>query len=263
MSSEIYIPPSAANTKDIDIAQRRILLCGEVGDGKTFTSMTTSPNPILVDFDNGVTDPRLVSLGIPHIRIYDSKYCKEVLKKDVRCNALKEFLKTDGPKFARNQTLIIDSLSSLQDDVLEYNWSVAKKIKVEGSQEMQEDTRDWWYKNKEWWVEIFTYMMRLNCHVILTAHLAEKIQKIKNSESELMVGFGPMVSGSVRHEIGRFFTDVIKQHTISKKVGDKIITEYLWQVKPDPMFKTKCRAQTDSINIPASFNGLLALGQTK
>lgn len=250
-----YIPQQARSTKDIDIAQRRILLVAEPGEGKTYTSLTTSPSPIIIDLDNGITDQRLVKLNVPHIPLYDELYCKEVLKKNIRCNALLEFLKVDGIKLAKDQTLIIDSLTALQDSVHEHCWSIVKK-----SKDTQEpDVRDYWYKIKDYWVECFTLLMRLRCHVIVTAHLAEK----RDKENGLLLGYGPMIDGSIRQQIGRFFTDVIRQHAREKKVGtDKVVTEYVWQVKTDNWFKAKSRADVDGIFIPASFNYLLNLGVT-
>lgn len=46
--SEIYISKESLSTKDIEIGQRRVLLIGEPGKGKTFTNVTTSPNPIII-----------------------------------------------------------------------------------------------------------------------------------------------------------------------------------------------------------------------
>ena len=47
----LYIPDITRSSGALDIAQRRILLCSEPGEGKTYTSITTSPNPIVIDID--------------------------------------------------------------------------------------------------------------------------------------------------------------------------------------------------------------------
>lgn len=258
--SGLYIPSFANNSKDLDVAQRRVLLCGFPGDGKTFTSAMTSPNPTIVDIDKGITDPRIVDRAIPTIDIWDSKFTDKHFKTSIKSNAVKAFLKEHGMKYAKEQTLIIDSISSWQDSLLTFNWSDAMCPKFKGTQE--KDPFSFYDIIKDYWTEVFTIMMGLNCHVIITAHLNEKYKMVDNKQ--ILEGLVTNIEGSTKHTIGRFFTDVIRQKAVGKKGmganAENITTEYLWQVKPDDMFKAKSRAPIETLHIPADFNKLLTLG---
>jgi len=243
------IPQICKSSGDLSIAQRRLLLCSEPGEGKTYTSITTSPNPIVCDIDKGITDPRLVALNIPTFPIWDDEWRKNTLKKEVKCNAVMEIIKSHASNLTHEQTLIIDSLSSLQDDVAEYLWKIAPQNK-----EGQRDPFGYWETVKDWWIAFFTSLSALQCHVILTAHLGELKHK---DNPALTIGYRPLIDGSIKNVIGRFFTDVIRQHAVEKKSGDNITTEYKWQVKSDSMFKSTSRIECNGLFIPADFNKMI------
>lgn len=248
----IHTPTICSTSGVLEIAQRRILLCSTPGEGKTFTSITTSPNPIVMDIDKGITDPRLVALNIPTFPIWDDEWRKNVLKKDVKSNAVMECIKVHGPKLSPEQTLIIDSMSALQDDMQAYQWNIMPNVK--GGTE--KDGFGYWEVVKDWWIAFFTSLSSVKCHVILTAHLADR----KHAENPaLTIGYMPLIDGSTKNFIGRFFTDVIRQHAVEKKVGDNIDTEYKWQVKSDSMFKAKSRVNCSSLYVPADFNKMLLM----
>jgi hypothetical protein len=251
--SNVFIPSYARNSRDLNVAQRRVLLCGDFGIGKTFTSIITSPNPIVMDIDKGITDPRLVKLGVPTIDIWDDNFCNAALKSTIKCNAVKAFIKGDGMKLAKDQTLIIDSLTSWETEVQNYYWhdTICKK------ESSGEKNVFWFYDQlKDYWLENFTLLTKLQCHVIICAHLADRRHK---ENPNITVGYRPLIEGSTKDTIGRFFTDVIRQHAIEKKVGEKITTEYKWQIKSDNMFIAKSRIQSDSMFIPADFNSMIKL----
>jgi hypothetical protein len=252
MSNNIYIPDITRSSGILNIAQRRVLLCGTFGSGKTYTSITTSPNPQIVDVDKGITDPRLVARNDPTYPVWDDKWRSEVIKKDVRANAVMEITKTFAKKLTHEQTLIYDSTTSIQDSVHDFLWKIAPIAK--GSTE--KDGFGYWETVKDWWNEFFTALSALECHVILTAHLSDRRSK---ENPAIITGWGPLIDGSTKNFIGRFFTDVIMQHAIDKKEGEKVNTTYKWQVKSDHMFTAKSRANIDGLYIPADFNYLLNL----
>lgn len=250
----LYIPTICSSSSTLDIAQRRLLLCGEPGVGKTFTSITTSPNPIVMDIDKGITDPRLVALAVPTFDVHSAEWCQKHVKRNNRCVSAMELLKGECLKLTGEQTLIIDSLSALQDDLERYNWDITPISKKTG----EKDGFDFWELNKDWWNEFFTRLSLLKCHVIVTAHLTER----KHKENPLLtVGFQPLISGGTKEFISRFFTDVIMQHATSSNpdTQGKVKTIYKWQVKSDSMFKAKSRANVDSLFIEADFSNLIKI----
>jgi hypothetical protein len=253
-TGRLFIPSVCKKSSDLDIAQRRLLLISEPGDGKTFTSLMTSPNPQLIDIDKGITDPRLIKLEFPTYNIWDDKWCNEVLKKSVKCNAVMEVVMQYGPKLAPNQTLILDSISSLEDDLRDYMWEMTPVSRKTG----QKEGFDFWEKMLEYWIKLFTQMSKLKCHIIVTAHLGER----RDKENGVLLGYGALIDGKMKQQIGRFFTDVLKQVSVTKVIDaqGRKKTEYKWQAMPDEYFKTKCRSIVTNQFIPADFNNLLKLG---
>jgi len=243
------IPQVCKTSADNVTAQRRLLICSEPGEGKTYTSIMTSPNPIVIDIDKGITDPRLVAMKVPTFPVWDDEWRNNILKKAVKCNAVIEIIKSHVTQLTIEQTLIIDSLSSLQDDVAEYLWKIAPQNK-----EGQRDPFGFWETVKDWWIAFFGSLSSLQCHVILTAHLADLKHK---DNPALTIGYRPLIDGSIKAQIGRFFTDVIRQHATEKKSGDVITTEYKWQVKSDSMFKAKSRIECNGLYIPADFKKMI------
>jgi hypothetical protein len=248
----LYIPEITRSSGALNIAQRRVLLCGEPGSGKTFSSITTSPNPQVLDIDKGITDPRLVKMNIPTYPIWDDEWREKVIKKTVKSNAVLEVVKVYARKLTIEQTLIIDSMTAIETAMHDVEWNNCPT----GSSG-NKDGMAFWDNVKEWWTKFFTELSSLNCHIILIAHLADKRDA---NNPALITGLRPLMDGSMKDKFGRHFTDIIRQCAVEKKEGDKIITEYKWQVKSSSMFTAKCRANIDGLYIPADFNKLVTMG---
>lgn len=248
----LFIPDFAANTGDINNNQRRVLICGDSGQGKTFQSLMTAPNPQLLDFDNSIADPRLVALKAPQLRFFDPEWCEKKLKKTVISNALLEYLKTSGMKYAKDQTPIVDSLSTLNDAVQDYYWKLVI-LKTQGSNEP--DGRAFWGMVKDYYIDLFTAIKSLPCNFIMTAHLGE----IRSKENGMFMNYAPLLDGSFRQRIGQFFTDVVRIRVTSKDLGaDKFETKYEWQIRPDTQFPmAKSRSTIDKKYISADFKVLM------
>lgn len=245
----MYIPPSADTTSDPN-AKRFILLLGVPGSGKTWAAIKTAPNPIAALFEQAITDPRLIELNTPKLKFYKSEWCESAYKKKNPIDAFSEFLKTDAKKFTLDQTLVVDSLSSYCDFLGTYLW--AKTPTPQGATEP--DVRAYYGLMKDWFVDLFTLMSTLECNIILVAHIT-----YRTDATGVIKNIAPMVEGATRDGMGRHFTDMIRQIAIEKKIGEKVTTEYKWQVKSSGDFTAKCRANIDTLYIPADFRELVKL----
>jgi hypothetical protein len=245
--SDIFIPPGATNTKDITIGRRYICLMGLPGSGKTYTTLMTSPNPIAALFENAITDERIIKKNIPTLDFYKPEWTENVYKQKSPILAFNEFLKSDAKKLTINQTLLISSLSSYDDVLKEYLWS---KVKTTTSGE--KDVFAYYGDMLDWYTDLLSTIGKLSCHVVLEAHIDKNFNK-----DGAVIGILPMVEGKTRLKMGRHFTDIVMQVTKEKKVGEKVTTDYLWQVKSDSLFTAKCRKNIDTLYIPADFNELL------
>lgn len=245
----MYIPPSATNTKDITVARRYILLQGMPGSGKTFTSLTTSPNPIAAMFENGITDDRIIKLNIPTLNFYIPEWTEPAYKSKNGVIAFNNFLSGDAKKLTNEQTLLIDSLSSYDDILKEYLWNNTKV-----SKEGEKDVFGYYGDMLDWYTNLLSTLGKLECNVILTAHVDKNMDK-----NNVITGMLPMVEGKTKLKMGRHFTDIIMQVNKEKKVGDKVTTDYLWQIKSDSLFTAKCRKNIDTLYTVASFRELVKL----
>src|SRR5947207_118056 len=112
-----YIPEKSINLKDVQFPQLRVGLMGDPGTGKTYSALTF-PNPILAEFDHGLT--AFCGKDITVIPFYDSSWVteygfprKDNTKQPNRRNAFIKWLNTEAIKLEEGQTLIIDSWTSV------------------------------------------------------------------------------------------------------------------------------------------------------
>ena len=243
----MHIPAYIKKSTD-ENPQIRLLLVGPAKWGKTF-SAATFPNPVFLDFDNGLTNPELRAKNIPHIPFYDSAFVKEHLKEPDptrRAEALANFLRNEGMKMTVDQTLVIDSLSTLCDaltDGLDKRTPVGKTGEKDGF---------WFWKQWSEWLRGFcTLLTSLKCNVVVIAHE----QELRDSETGRLLGYKWLLKGQdFSPRLSQFFTDVFRQVREAKESGGKIIEEYKWQVKPSPTVSyTATRMNVDTLYIPANY----------
>lgn len=243
----MFIPPTANNTRDIQIAKRYVLIGGFPGSGKTFTTLTTAPNPLPAMFEPGITDDRLLKMNLPVLDFYKQDWCEKAYKSKNGVVAFNNFLKDDAPKLTPEQTLVFDSLSSYDDMLKDYLWNATKT-----TNSGEKDVFAYYGDMLDWYTSLFSMLGKLQCNVCMLSHIDQN----KNKEG-IVIGLLPMVEGKTKLKMGRHFTDVIMQVCKEKKVGDKVTTDYLWQVKSDSLFTAKCRKNVDTLYIPADFRELV------
>lgn len=254
----IFIPPNSVVSPDSP--QKRILVLGDPGTGKTRFALS-APNPFVADFDNQLskfkkddTDfGRDLPAEIPSYPFYDPDAINKILGSSIRPVALLTFLKNDGKKLASNQTLIIDSLTTLNDSVHTHFWNVTPQNK-----DKEKDGFAFWDLVKDYYTDLHIALLTLKCHVIVCAHL----KPIYSKSGAAIVGYKPLIEGSFNQRMGIYYTDVVctvVKAKLGTPTGDnrKVNVDYLLQIHTDENVQCKTsRKDKSMMYIPATFNEL-------
>ena len=237
----MHIPQNSVNLKNVTYPQIRLGLQGPPASGKT-TSALTFPNPVVADLDNGLTKysgSDIISIPFydyDWICNYDSKY--KPFKPGAQPNrrdAFLRFLREDALKLTNEQTLIIDSWTSLQT-FFDQQQELEPKITKTG----QIDDYDFWARKIEYSEKVMVYLCSLKCHVIVTFH--------ESSVRDLKSGFllekvAPLMSGKFLAQIKKWFTDFFRMVNEEEKDKTGKVTKcnYFWQIMSDNNFDAKTR----------------------
>jgi len=258
----MHIPSYAETITADESPQIRLLLVGPPKSGKTW-SAATFPNPIFADFDNGLTSRELREKGIRSLPFYDTDWITNHFPKRVQKSALGtkvqaasafvEFLNSpDLAKMTLEQTLVVDSLSTLADAVRD-ELEPATPVGKNG----EKDTFWFWREWSTWFRSLCTKFKSLNCHVILIAHE----QEIRDAETGRVNAFKFALQGQeFSPRLPQFFTDIYRQTKDSKdkpgsqdKSTKQVEEVYLWQVKTSPQFMCNTRMKTTQQFVPATY----------
>lgn len=235
----MHIPKDSVNLKVQKFPQIRLGLQGAPCTGKT-TSALTFPNPLVLDCDNGLT--RFAGTDIIHIPIYDPEWvekygyaAKKPGAQPNRRDAILRFLREEALKMTNDQTLIVDSWTSMQtffDQQQELEPKVTKEGKI--------DDFDFWAKKIEFSEKVMVYLCSLKCHVVVTFHE----MSIRDPKSgQLLEKLAPLMQGKFLAQIKKWFTDffrmIVEEETDSK--GKVTKSNYFWQVCSDNAFDSKTR----------------------
>lgn len=244
----MHLPQNTKQTSELTAPQTRLFLIGPPKSGKTFAA-ATFPNPFFLDFDSGLTSKELRERNLPHMPFYDTKFVKEVLKQQNKMNGLNWFLQNEAGKFTNEQTLVLDSISTIGDAVTE------ELDRVTPIGKTGEKDGFWFWKSWAlWWQGLCTKLIDLKCNVVVIAHE----QEIRDSETGKVLSYMWMLKGKdFSPRMGQFFTDVFRQTKKSSESGGKVTVEYLWQVHPTAQFQTACtRMKIDTLTVPATYESI-------
>lgn len=289
-TTDIYVPPNCRTlAADTAKQQVRIGLQGFGGTGKNWSTLGSPdkkqvgfPNCIVLNLDRGLGAHQ----GCEHILeipFYLESFGGRIPE---RKDKLTEWLYKEGTKLKPAQTLIVDSLSKL--DQLYHAWFKANENAIAlGKNGKYNDFAEYQEKNK-WFGEIHNIFGSLQCDIILLAHETEKADK------PTTIGQPGMYTGKIRPILtGQFGDTIIKEYTdwfrqlcgtktqepkegtlqafgMTKQefmvmqesfVGDTI---YYWQTKGDDLFNAKASSLINPPTyIPATFSAFTKYRRNK
>lgn len=259
MPLPIYAVPTST---EVD-PQVRLMLVGPPKSGKTYAA-TTFPNPLIVDFDNGLTSAELRAKKLATLPFYDEAWLRTQYKQLhpsatsplKPASAFVTFLNSrELMAMDLGDTLVLDSLSTLSDAV---KFELTPQIPV--GKDGKDDGYWYWRNWSNWFAALCTKIKSLRCNVVLIAHE----QEIRDSETGRVNAFKYILQGQeFSPRLPQFFTDIYRQTKEVKEVpgtaaGDKLakrVTEtYLWQIKSSPQFMCETRMKTDRQFVPANYS---------
>lgn len=235
-----------------DKPQRRIMIVGVSGSGKTYAA-ATAPNPIYFDYDNQLNDPVVRNRLSAVFPMWNTAHIKDMYNVT---GSPEERLKLLIKKYVAqtltcDHTIIIDSASQFGDGVKDV---LKEKFPDKGG--------DSSYRLWETWAAIWRSLCGtlrdLPCNVIVTFHENE----IRDETTNSLEKYGWMMQGKeFTPRIPQFFTDVVRQvHVVkeNKTSGTLENEEWLWQIKPTEKFPNgKSRCTTKAITIPANWQSII------
>jgi len=242
----MHIPTSARNLKDRTYPQICLGLQGAPGTGKTYSALTF-PNPIVLDIDNGLT--KFGGSDLNSIPIHSFEWCCDYCdgkfkpRKDGqtpdRMSIIEHFLMQDALRMTGEQTIIIDSWSSLQD-AFDQEQLLPHRRATRMSRAGEEDKFKFWDEKIKYSKRILSILRSLNCHSIVAFH---ELQVRHPDTGVLLDKVAPLMQGKFVAELKRFFTDWFRNVAVEKRDQHKnvVSTEYFWQVRPDNQCDTKTR----------------------
>lgn len=234
----IYTPPGCHTLASCTTRQQlRLGIQGFPKTGKTWSALTFR-NPISLNLDRGLAahEGREDVIEIP---FYDPKFCGDKWKlKD----KLTTWLETEGPKLTNEQTLLIDSLSSLE--ISYHTWYSANQHQFLTKQGKVDDFAEYQVK-KKWFGELHEMFKSFKCDVILLAHEAERADKptTVGQPGTYSGKIRPLLTGAYGDIIMKDFSDWYRQHCAEKPKDYSTITAeslVAWGMKSTAEFKAMC-----------------------
>lgn len=231
--------------------QRRLQIVGLAGSGKTYSTITTMPKPIVLDYDNQLNDPLVREKAHAIFPMWNQDFVKSELKLTGNpAQILESLVQKLGADLTTDYSIIFDSASMISD---------VFKNNLEEYMKAQKITDGYWLWAEwaRWWKKIFTAFRSLKCHGAFLFHETE----IRDEETGRLEKFSWALQGKeFTHRIPTFCTDVIRQIREVKLTADKKSVEserFYWQIKPTSDFPcAKSRRVTNQILIPASWDEL-------
>lgn len=268
----IHTPDGCSTLEKVERQQIRELLQGYYGQGKTFSALT-APNPCVLNLDNNL-GAHVGRADVINVPFYDKKFAA---KYSAAIHvAVPKWIADVGTKLSEEQTLVIDGLTNLNNA---YDREVGVPMSTKtGKLDMQA----WWGDKLDWQKELFESLKALKCDVIICCHEQPEREKTGSEAGELTGKILPLVQGSFKDQLGTHFTDVFRQHAVSKlskddieKNKEKLLvnygmksvdeyiafqnsfetnTMYIWQTSPDSLSACKCHLVNQPKYIRANWN---------
>lgn len=230
--------PNGAISLDNQIAQIRLGIQSPPGEGKTM-SASTFPFPVYANFNRGLgaLTGRSDILEIP---FWNDDFVDALVKRTPptgtdknppnKRDALLKWIRTEGKKLEKDQTLVIDAGSDV-----ETAFDTQEKLEPVFTDAMKIDTFAFWRHKIEYFGELHDELTSLACGVIWISH--ETVDRDKKGELNGKVR--PLLTGQYGDKIVGKYTDWFRQHCGDKKPLDKVTPETLklWGFKSTSEYK--------------------------
>lgn len=284
---EIYRPPGCPRLSDIPPEQIRVGIQGPPFEGKTTASLTF-PNPIILSVDRKVS-AHTHRDDVILIPFHDTTFVDTIVKRPgtkappQRKEALITWLQTEGIKLKRNQTLILDGSTGIEEEYhIWYKFNELELAVVSGSGKI--DSFVEWNLKKKYFEELHLCLKSVPANVVYICHETAD----RDKKGELNGKVRPLLTGQSGDKLGGNLTDLFRAMAVSKprdkEQGDKLMkwagidattlaewvastppvcqTIYLWQTQADEL----CDCGTSSmLNAPkyvlAHYNSFLKYGK--
>jgi hypothetical protein len=201
-----------------------LLLIGPPKAGKTSLALAF-PKPAILDCDNNLTGPMRRAGNVDFFfenPNWDDKTSAEV-PYDQRWQRSCDFMK-EAIASKEVETIVVDGLSALaqylQDHIIKAAGSDASKLKIAGVPVMQQS---FWTPFRNWMAQFIMAARSCGKHFIVTCH-----ETALQNENGGVVGYRPLISGQLQHNIAGFFSDVWRMEA-QDKMGKP---RYMLRVQP-------------------------------
>lgn len=247
----MYTIPNAIKATDMKSYQIRLGLMGASGTGKTWGALTF-PNPVVIDIDgNLLAHKKREDLQVLPFNDYEwikswYKYGGEIVY-PVR-DALEKWLKDTAPKLEKDQTLILDSWTTLQTEFDKQTVMEPSRTK-DGSI----DEYAFWERKADYSERILSCLKTLKCHVVVTFHEQEPRADFNN---KLLSKVEPLMQGRFVKKIGLFFTDFFQTFVtteVDAATKQPINPKYWWRTRSTNELNLKTRMTDCPVNMEPHF----------
>ena len=239
----MFIPKKSIPAKD-EVKSPHLLLHGRPATGKSHNVLMTFPNIILADFDNMIP-PEVMEKRPPEhiIPFYDKEWIaknsasfgNQSMPKD----AFKWWLNNEAVKMTPEQTLVIDSLSALQD---------VFHIQMEPLAQGSDNKYFPWNEKGRYLRDVHLLLRNLKCILVMIAH---ELEPRDEDSGKLTSKFYPFVTGGFKAQIGRSYDNIF--HSLVTEDDKTKRPTYMWQIKSDKEYNLRTTIVTDEKFVPASW----------
>jgi len=238
---------AAQNRTEAAKPQRRVLIIGRSGTGKTYNVCTTFPKVIVLDYDNQLNDDAVRSKVAGIYPMWDKAWVSDKLKAPGTALLAHKALLTskDIAALDHTYTVFVDSFNQFGDEISE-------KLKDQTPKGDQ-----YWYW-REWAKalrEVHNLYKQLRCNVVVSM-IEEEVRDAETGRVEAVRM--NMQGREFTPRMPSFYTDVFRQvKKVTPKPPDDATIEYLWQIHPNNDFSmAKSRIKTTKMFVPSTWASL-------